>query len=49
MKHWGYTEWLRQEAEKVDQQRRPEPPKPTWAPGSLEWLAEQEAAQTNQS
>ena len=32
MKHWGYTEWLRQEAEKVNQQRRPEPPKPTWAP-----------------
>jgi predicted phage terminase large subunit-like protein len=49
MKHWGYTEWLRQEAEKVNQQRRPEPPKPTWAPGSMEWLAEQEAAQKKKS
>src|SRR5205807_197740 len=31
MKHWGYTEWLRQEAEKVNQQCKPEPPKTTWA------------------
>jgi len=31
------------QAEALKQQREPEPPKPQWAPGSLEWQAEQEA------
>ena len=42
MKHWGYTEWFRREVEKVNEQPKPEPTKPNWAPGSREWLAEQE-------
>ena len=43
MKGWGYYEWMRRKAEALKQQHTPEPPKPQWAPGSLEWQAEQEA------
>jgi predicted phage terminase large subunit-like protein len=40
----GYYEWLRQEAVKLKQQSKPPPAKTIWAPGSVEWLAEQEKA-----
>jgi predicted phage terminase large subunit-like protein len=43
MKSWGFYEFMRRKAEELKQQREPEPPKPEWAPGSLEWQAEQEA------
>jgi predicted phage terminase large subunit-like protein len=45
MKARGYYEFLRQEFEKVNAKRKaaPKPIKPTYAPGSMEWAAEQEA------
>ena len=43
MKSWGHFEWMRRKAEALNEQHTPEPPKPEWAPGSLEWQAEQEA------
>jgi len=43
MKSWGSYELMRRQAQELKQQREPEPPKPEWAPGSLEWQAEQEA------
>jgi predicted phage terminase large subunit-like protein len=44
MKGWGIYELYRQKAEELraEQQRdKPQPTQPTWAPGSMEWLAEQ--------
>jgi predicted phage terminase large subunit-like protein len=44
MKGWGAFEAARQRAEQLlaEQQRgKPQPTQPTWAPGSMEWLAEQ--------
>ena len=49
MKSWGYYEWLRQKAEALKEQPEPEPRKIIWAPGSVEWQAEQEAALKNES
>ena len=43
MKGWGHYEFMRRMAEARKEQHTPEPPKPEWAPGSLEWQAEQEA------
>jgi hypothetical protein len=43
MKSWGYYEWSRRQAQDLKQQREPEPRKAQWAPGSVEWQAEQEA------
>ena len=43
MKSWGIYELTRRQAEELKQQREPEPRKTYWAPGSLEWQAEQEA------
>ena len=42
MKGWGLYEYYREEAEKVKAEREAavERPKTTWAPGSMEWLAE---------
>jgi predicted phage terminase large subunit-like protein len=40
MKHWGYIEWLRDEAEKKKQQQKPPPPKTNYAVGSIEWARE---------
>jgi hypothetical protein len=37
----GLFEYYRQEAAKLEAQRRPQPVQPTWAIGSMEWLAEQ--------
>ena len=44
MKGYGIFELYRQKAEELraEQQRdKPQPTQPTWAPGSMEWLAEQ--------
>ena len=44
MKGYGAFEAARQRAEELlaEQQRnKPQPTQPTWAPGSMEWLAEQ--------
>jgi predicted phage terminase large subunit-like protein len=46
MKAWGLFEYYRQEAERVKAEREPaapKPVKPTYARGSMEWAAEQEA------
>jgi predicted phage terminase large subunit-like protein len=40
MKHWGYIEWLRDEAEKKKEQEKPPPPKTNYAVGSVEWARE---------
>jgi predicted phage terminase large subunit-like protein len=37
----GYYEYTRRCAEAIEQQRKPQPPKALLAPGSMEWLAEQ--------
>ena len=42
MKGWGSYEAARRRAQELKQQREPEPRKTQWAPGSLEWQAEQE-------
>jgi hypothetical protein len=42
MKSWGFLEWARQQVEALKEQRKPEPPKTNWAPGSVEWQEEQE-------
>jgi hypothetical protein len=43
MKSWGIYEATRRKAEQLraEQRDKSEPIKPTWAPGSLEWQAEQ--------
>ena len=43
MKSRGHYEWMRQQAEGLKEQHKPESPKTNWAPGSVEWQAEQEA------
>ena len=42
MNGWGHYEFMRRKAQELKEQHTPEPPKPQWAPGSLEWQAEQE-------
>jgi predicted phage terminase large subunit-like protein len=37
----GIFEYYRQLAEKIEQRRNPQPIRPEWAVGSVEWLAEQ--------
>jgi len=41
MKSWGYYEWLRQKAEALKEQSKPQPTKAVFAIGSMEWQAEQ--------
>jgi len=41
MKGEGHYEWMRQRAEAIKEQHKPQPAKPAWAPCSMEWLAEQ--------
>jgi predicted phage terminase large subunit-like protein len=41
MKGWGLFELYRQQAEQLEEQRKPQPVETTWAIGSMEWLAEQ--------
>jgi predicted phage terminase large subunit-like protein len=40
----GYYEWMRQRAQALEEQRKPQPTKTVWAIGSMEWLAEQDKA-----
>jgi hypothetical protein len=42
MKGWGFYEFMRRKAQELKQQGEPQPPKTNWAPGSLEYQAEQE-------
>jgi len=42
MKSRGLYELMRRQAQELKQQREPEPHKTHWAPGSLEYQAEQE-------
>ena len=42
MKSWGLYELMRQQAQELKQQGEPEPRTIHWAPGSLEYQAEQE-------
>jgi predicted phage terminase large subunit-like protein len=42
MRNWGFYEFVRRELEKLKSADKPEPPKTIWAPGSMEWQAEQE-------
>jgi predicted phage terminase large subunit-like protein len=44
MKSWGFFEATRRRAEQLQAERQAISgrPEPTWAPGSMEWLAEQE-------
>ena len=42
MKSRGLYELMRRQAQELKQQREPEPRKTHWAPGSVEWQAEQE-------
>ena len=42
MKNWGYYDWLRRAAEKLNPTVKPEPPKTIYARDSVEWQAEQE-------
>jgi predicted phage terminase large subunit-like protein len=44
MASWGIFELMRQQAQALKEQRQPPPSKTYWAPGSVEWQAEQEAA-----
>ena len=41
MKSWGHYEWMRRRAQELEEQRKPQPVKTVFAPGSMEWLAEQ--------
>jgi predicted phage terminase large subunit-like protein len=41
MKSWGHYEWMRRRAQEIEEQRKPQPVKTVFAPGSMEWLAEQ--------
>jgi hypothetical protein len=41
MESEGICEFYRQEAEAAKQRRKPQPAKPVYAPGSMEWQAEQ--------
>ena len=43
MKGWAYYELMRQQAQELKRQGEPEPRKIHWAPGSVEWQAEQES------
>jgi hypothetical protein len=42
MKSRGLYELMRRQAQELEQHREPEPRKTHWAPGSVEWQAEQE-------
>jgi predicted phage terminase large subunit-like protein len=44
MSNWGIFEWTRQRAQAAEQHCKPQPAQPVWAPGCMEWLAEQEKA-----
>jgi predicted phage terminase large subunit-like protein len=41
MPHWGIYELYRRQAEAAEQRRKPQPTQTVFAPGSMEWFAEQ--------
>jgi predicted phage terminase large subunit-like protein len=47
MQSWGHFEWARGQAQQIEQQRKPPPRETVLAPGSMEWLAEQEKARSS--
>ena len=46
MSCWGIFEYYRRRAEEIEERRKPAPVKPVYAPGSMEWQAEQETQKT---
>jgi hypothetical protein len=42
MKGWASYELARRRVEELKQRPPPQPPKKNWAPGSVEWQAEQD-------
>jgi len=46
MSCWGICELTRQQAQELEQRRKPLPVKTVCAPGSMEWQAEQEKARS---
>ena len=42
MPNWGIFEYYRQRAQELEQRRKPQPSPTVWAPGCMEWQAEQE-------
>jgi hypothetical protein len=42
MNSWSSYEATRRRVEELKRQPEPQPPKPNWAPGSVEWQAEQD-------
>ena len=46
MSCWGIFEYYRRRAEEIEERRKPAPVKPVYAPGSMEWQAEQEKQKT---
>jgi predicted phage terminase large subunit-like protein len=46
MSCWGIFELTRQQAQELEQRRKPPLVKTVWAPGSMEWAAEQEKARS---
>ncbi|HEY1887544.1 MAG TPA: phage terminase large subunit, partial [Roseiarcus sp.] len=42
MPNWGIFEHYRQRAQELEQRRKPQPTPTVWAPGCMEWQAEQE-------
>jgi len=46
MQNWAFYELTRQRVQELEQRRKPPPVKTVFAPGSMEWLAEQEKARS---
>jgi predicted phage terminase large subunit-like protein len=46
MSCWGIFELTRRQAQEIEQRHKPPPVKTVWAPGSMEWQAEQEEARS---
>src|SRR5439155_6916557 len=46
MPGWAFYELTRQRVQELEQRRKPPPVKTVFAPGSMEWLAEQEKARS---
>jgi len=42
MPNWGIFEYYRQRAQELEQRCKPQPTPTVWAPGCMEWQAEQE-------
>jgi predicted phage terminase large subunit-like protein len=49
MPHWGIFEATRIRAEAIEQRRKPQPTQSRWAPGCVEWFAEQEKARSTEA